>query len=70
MLNPACIYVCAYCILSEFYTTEASTLLIEVANLHFYLYGCGYHHYHIDGASLDVGTGDVEEDSIGVEYYD
>jgi predicted DNA-binding helix-hairpin-helix protein len=71
-LNLACNYVCVYCILSEFYTTEASALLIEVVNSHFHLYGCGYHHNHIDGASLDVGIDDAEDDSIAhyVEYYD
>jgi hypothetical protein len=61
------------CILyiSEFYPTEASTLLIEVANSHFHLYGCGYHHNCIDGAHLDTGTDD-EDDSVAhyMEYYD
>jgi predicted DNA-binding helix-hairpin-helix protein len=72
LLNPACTYVCFYCILSEFYTTEASTLLIEAENSHFHLYGCGYHHNRIVGASLDAGTGDAEDDSIAyyMEYYD
>jgi predicted DNA-binding helix-hairpin-helix protein len=72
LLNHACTYVCVYCILSEFYTTEASTLLIEAVNSHFHLYGCGYHHSRIDGASLDAGTGDAENDSIAhyMEYYD
>jgi predicted DNA-binding helix-hairpin-helix protein len=72
MLKPVCIYVCVYCILSEFYTTEASALLIEAVNSHFHLNECCYHHNRIDGASLDVGTNDAEDDSIAhnVEYYD
>jgi hypothetical protein len=46
-------------------------LLIEAVNSHFHLYGCGYHHNHIDGASLDAGTDDAEDDSVAhyVEYY-
>jgi predicted DNA-binding helix-hairpin-helix protein len=72
LMNSACIYVCVYCILSEFYTTEASTLLIEAVNSHFHLYGCSYHHNRIDGASLDAGTDNAEDDSVAhyVEYYD
>jgi len=58
LLNLACIYVCVHCLFSEFYTTEASILLIEAMNSYFHLYGCGYHHKSIDGASLDAGTGD------------
>jgi predicted DNA-binding helix-hairpin-helix protein len=71
-LNPVCIYVCVYCILSEFYTIEALSLLIEAVNSHFHLYRCGYYHNRIDGASLDAGTYDVEDDSVAhyVEYYD
>jgi hypothetical protein len=58
-LNPACIYVCAYCILSEFHTTEAPILLFEAVNSHLHLYGCG-------------GTDDAEDDYVAhyVEYYD
>jgi predicted DNA-binding helix-hairpin-helix protein len=72
LLNPACIYICAYCILSEFHTTEASILLFEVVNSHLHLYGCGYHHNRIDGASLEAGADDVGDDSVThyVEYYD
>jgi hypothetical protein len=68
----ACMYVCVHCSLSESYTIEASVLLIEVVNSHFQLYGCGYHHNHIDGASLDAGISDAEDDSIAnyLEYYD
>jgi predicted DNA-binding helix-hairpin-helix protein len=72
LLNPACNYVCVYCILSEFYTIEVSTLLIEAVNSHFHLYGCGYYHNRIDGASLDAGIDDTEDDFVAhyVEYYD
>jgi predicted DNA-binding helix-hairpin-helix protein len=71
-LNPVCIYVCVYCILSEFHTTEASALLIEAVKSHFHLYGCGYHHNLIDGAYLDAGIDDAKHDSVAhyVEYYD
>jgi hypothetical protein len=71
-MNPACIYFCVDCILSEFYTTKASTFLIEAMNSHFHLYGCGYHHNRIDGASLDAGIDDAEDDSVAhyVEYCD
>jgi hypothetical protein len=43
-----------------------------VVNSHFHLYGCGYYHNRIDGASLDAGIDDAEEDSVAhyVEYYD
>jgi hypothetical protein len=63
-----CMHLCL-CIL---YTTEASALLFEVVNLHLHLYGCGYHHNHIDGASLDAGTADAKDDSVAhyKEYYD
>lgn len=57
VLNPACIYVCVCCILSEFYTTEASTLLIEAVNSYFRLYGCGYRHNRIDEVPLTTGRG-------------
>jgi len=72
LLNPASIYVCVDCIFSEVYTTKASALLIKAVNSHFHLYGCGYHHNRIDGASLDIGIDDAEDDSIAhyVEYYD
>jgi hypothetical protein len=58
--------------LSEFRTTEASALLFEGVNSHLHLYGCGYHHNRIDGASLDAGAEDKEDDSVAhyVEYYD
>jgi hypothetical protein len=72
LLNLPCIYVCVHCLLSEFYTTKALVLLIEAVNSHFHLYECGYHHNCIDGASLDAGTGDPEDDSVAnyLEYYD
>jgi predicted DNA-binding helix-hairpin-helix protein len=72
LLNLACIYICVHCLLSESYTTEASTLFIEAVNSHFHKYGCGYHHNHIDGAYLDACTGDAEDDSVAhyAEYYD
>jgi hypothetical protein len=71
-LNSACIYVCVYYILSEFYTTEASALLFEAVNSYPHLYRCDYHHNRIDGASLDAGTDDAKDDSVAhyVEYYD
>jgi hypothetical protein len=53
-----------YGILSEFHTTEASTLLFEAVNSHLHLYGCGYHHNRIDGALLDAGADDAEDDSV------
>jgi hypothetical protein len=72
LLNLACNYVCVYCILSEFYTTEALALLIEAVNLYFDLYGCGYHHNRIDEvpftASTPVVVNDVVEVYLG--YYD
>jgi hypothetical protein len=70
LFNPACIYICVYCILSEFYTTEASALLIEAVNSHFHPYGCDYHHNRIDWASLDADTSDAKDDSVAhyVEY--
>jgi hypothetical protein len=63
---------CVNCILSEFYTIEVSTLLIEALNSHFHLYGCGYHHNCIDRASLDAGIDDAKDDFVAhyVEYYD
>jgi hypothetical protein len=41
-------------------------------NSHFHLYGCGYHHNHIDGASLDACTENTEDDFVAhyVDYYD
>jgi hypothetical protein len=72
LLNLACIYVCVHYLLSESYTTEASVLLIKAMNSHFHPYGRGYHHNRIDGASLDTGTCDAEDDTVGnyLEYYD
>jgi hypothetical protein len=72
LLNLPCIYVCVHCLLSEFYTTEASVLFNKAVNLHFHLYGYAYHRNRIDGASLDPGTGDAEDDFIAnyFEYYD
>jgi uncharacterized phosphosugar-binding protein len=67
LLNHACIYVCVCCILSEFYTIEASALLIELVNSFFHLYGCGYHHNRIDEVPLTAGTL-VVVDSV-VEMY-
>jgi hypothetical protein len=71
-VEPCMHLYCVNCILSEFYTTEASALLIGAVNSHFHLYGCGYHHNRIDGASLDAGIDDAEDDSVAhyVEYYD
>jgi hypothetical protein len=63
-LNLASMYVCVHCLFSKSYTTEASVLFIEEVNSHFHLYECGYHHYHIDGASLDAGIGEAEDDSV------
>jgi len=72
LLNLACNYVCVYCILSEFYTTEAPTLLIEAVNSYFYLYRCGYHHNRIDKVLLTVGTPVVVNDiaEVYLRYYD
>jgi hypothetical protein len=72
LLNLACIYVYAHCLFSESYTTEALVFLIGVVNSHFHLHGCGYHYNRIDGAPLDAGTSDAEDDSVTnyLEYYD
>jgi hypothetical protein len=72
LLNLACIYVCVHCLFCESYTTEASVFLFEAVNSHFHLYGCGYHHNHIEGASLDADTCDAEDDSVAnyLVYYD
>jgi len=72
LLNHACIYICVHCLFSESYISEASVFLIEVVNSHFYVYECGYHHNHIDEASLDAGTCDAGDDSVAnyLEYYD
>jgi hypothetical protein len=56
MLNLACIYVCVYCILSEYYSTKASVMITEVVNSYFHLYGCGYSHNRIDDVPLTTGT--------------
>jgi len=53
-----------YGILSEFHTTEASALLFEAVNSHLHLYRCGYHYNRIDGAPLDAGADDAEDDSV------
>jgi hypothetical protein len=66
LLNPTCIYVCVCCILSEFYTIEASALLIEVVNSYFHLYGCGYHHNRIDEVPLIAGTPVIVDDIVEV----
>jgi hypothetical protein len=72
LLNPACIYVCVCCILSEFYATETSTLLIEAVNSYFHLYGCGYHHNRIDEVPLTAGTSAVVHGVVEMYlgYYD
>jgi hypothetical protein len=59
-------------LLSKSYTIEASVFLIEMVNSHFHLYGCGYHHNRVDGASLDAGTGNAEDGFVAsyLEYYD
>jgi hypothetical protein len=65
-------YVCVCCILSEFYTAEASALLIEAVNSYFHLYGCGYHHNRIDEVPLSSGTSVVVDGVIEMylRYYD
>jgi hypothetical protein len=72
LLNLSCICVCVLCLLSEFYTTEASVIITEAVNSYFHLYGCGYHHNHIDEAPLVAGIHDAEDDSLAnyLEYYD
>jgi hypothetical protein len=72
LLNLPCICVCVHCLLSEFYTTEASVIITEVLNSYFHLYGCGYYHYRIDEAPLVADIHDAEDGSVAnyLEYYD
>jgi predicted DNA-binding helix-hairpin-helix protein len=72
LLNLACIYICVHCLFSESYTTEALVFLIEAVDSHFHLYRRDFHHNRIDGASLDAGTCDAENDSVSnyFECYD
>jgi hypothetical protein len=58
--------------LCMFYTTEASTLLIEAVNSYFHLYGCGYHHNRINEVPLTAGTSVVVDGVVEMHlrYYD
>jgi len=44
----------------------------KTVNSLFHLYGCGYPHNRIDGASLATGTPDLEDDPVALYlgYYD
>jgi hypothetical protein len=61
-----------YLLGSESYTTEAFVLFTEAVNSYFHLYGCDYHHNHIDEAPLVAGTHDAEDDPVAnyLEHYD
>jgi hypothetical protein len=63
-----CLHLCLCRLYTcEFYTTKASTLLIEAVNSYFHLYGCGYHHIRIVEVPLTADTS-VIVDGV-VEMY-
>jgi hypothetical protein len=72
LLNLPCICVCVHCLLSEFYTIEASIIIPEVVNSYFHLYGCGYTHNYIDDVPFTAGTPVVVDGVVEVYlgYYD
>jgi len=54
------------------YYSSLGMFYTETMNSFFHLYGCGYHHNHIDATPLAAGTFEVDDDPVALYlgYYD